>query len=81
MCEVGGYWRVDNLVSYKEIYSSLHQEYERIDSGFIEHVSRDTGSYYLRNFSDIKVKFVDKLVNRRKDAIALLRFFWVYQYQ
>jgi len=65
--------QVENLVSYKEVFSFLHEEYDRIDSLFIEHISQGTGMYYTSKFRDVKVKFVDKLVTSRRDAIALLR--------
>jgi len=64
--------QVENVVSYKEIFSSLHDEYRRIDLGFIEHISQGTWTYHIDNFSDIKVKFLKKLI-KRKDAIAFIR--------
>jgi len=42
--------QVENLVSYKEVYSSMHEEYLLIDSGVIDSISRGTGTYYMTNF-------------------------------
>jgi len=64
---------VNNLVSFKEIISTLGSDYKNIDSLFIDRISQGTGSYYMNNFREVSVKFVESLAYKRKDYTTLLR--------
>jgi len=44
-----------NLIAYKEIISSLKNDYDKIDSDFINRISQGTKAYYMNNFREIKV--------------------------
>jgi len=41
---------VNNLISCKEIISTLRDDYKAIDALFIDRISQGTGSYYMNNF-------------------------------
>jgi len=72
---------VNNLISYKEIISSLAKEYKSIDLYFIDNISQGTGSYYMYNFREINIKFIKKLAYKRRDYILLIRIISIYQYK
>jgi len=52
---------LNNLVSYKKIVNSLWQDYINIDKLYINHVSQGTGVYYMNNFNNLKIDFIEKL--------------------
>jgi len=51
-----------NCITYREIIAS-YKEYSNINKQYNEDISKGTGSYYMSNFRDIKVKYVLKLTS------------------
>jgi len=70
--------QIANLVSYKEVYNSIHEEYLLIDSRVIDSISRGTGTNYMTNFNDTKIQFIERLTHKRKDCIILTRIITGY---
>jgi len=58
---------LNNLVSYKEILNSLRQDYINIDISYINYISQGTGAYYMNNFNNIKINFIEKLAYKRRE--------------
>jgi|GEM_PF-3876030 len=69
---------VNNLVSFKEIISTFRKEYKIINSLFIDHISQGTGSYYMNNFRETNVRFVENLIYKRKGFTNLIRVLTYY---
>jgi len=64
---------LENTVSFREIISALEREYKNIDVLSIDRISRGTGSYYMSNFREINVKFLEKLTYKRRGLTTLIR--------
>jgi len=60
--------------------NSLRDKYSKIDTLFIDQVSRGTGSYYIRNFKNIKLKFLINLNERRSNYGISSRIISGYPY-
>jgi len=70
--------QINNLISYKEVYSSINKEYIHINSLYIDSISQDTGTYYMANFKDINIQFIEKFAYKRRDYIILNRIITNY---
>jgi len=73
--------QVENLVSYKAVHNSMHEEYLLIDSGIIDSISRSIGTYYMTNFRDTKVQFIERLAQKRRDCYSNKMHYRLYEHQ
>jgi len=64
---------INNLVSLKEIMCSFKNEYDKLDIDFIDNISKGTGAYYINNFKNINISFIEKLAYKRRDYMTLPR--------
>jgi len=69
---------LNNLLSYKELVSSIRHDYIKIDKLYIDSVSQGTGAYYMNNFNNLKVNFVEKLAYKRREYTILSRIITGY---
>jgi len=71
----------NNYITIKELLSSFQKEYADIDKKFIFEVKETSvGKYYMNNFSDIKFKFIRRIISKKKDYKSLNRLVTGYSY-
>jgi len=68
----------NNLISCKEISSSLTPEYREIDTKFYFAEVGSAGSYFLKNFCDMEIDKIKNLTKNREDCKMLIRIITGY---
>jgi len=59
-------------------FDFIQGDNKRKGFNFINNISQGMGSYYMNNFRDIKIKFIEKLAYKRRDYIVLMRIISEY---
>jgi len=67
-----------NNISCDEIISSLNLEYTNINNKFYLSKSESVDSYYLKNFREININFIRKILNKKEDCEILTRLITGY---